>query len=78
MLRYIFGTRNIDSEAVPSQNDHDRDVISKEIKIPCRLAGPEGTQAYLVLDGQYIRFMTAEDVLITKKPLCVGSFNLYY
>lgn len=29
------------------------------------------------MDGQYIKFMTTDDVLITKKPLSVNYFNIY-
>lgn len=81
MLRHIFGTRNT-REELPDDIEHaidvdDKDIISKEIKVPCRLTGPQGDLVYLIMDGQYIKFMTMEDVLITKKPISVSCFNIY-
>lgn len=79
MLKHVLGTRNTKEEQVEDigSSPEDRDIISKEIKIPCRLTNSQGDQAYLIMDGQYIKFITADDVLITKKPLSVASFNMY-
>lgn len=32
----------------------------------------------MIIDGQYIKFMTFGDALINKKPLCVSKCNVYY
>lgn len=77
MLRHIFGTRNLDSEVSSCSDEQFTEVISKEIKIPCQLANSGDIQAFLILDGQHMKFLTAEDILITKKPLSVSNFNLY-
>lgn len=52
-------------------------MVSKEIKVPCRLTNSQEDKVYLIMDGQYIKFMTMDDVLITKKPLLINCFNIY-
>ena len=37
----------------------------------------EGEKAYLIMDGQYIKFMNNEDVMISKEPQSVNCFNIY-
>lgn len=79
LLRHIFGTRNNNSEldSEISESILSKDNICKELKLRCRLTNEQGDLVYLIMDGQYIKFMTTEDVYITKKPLSINCFNVY-
>lgn len=79
MLRHIFGTKNSCDQLSEEISDCilSKDNICKELKLKCKLTNEQGDQAFMIMDGQYIKFTTEDDLLITKKPLSINSFNVY-
>lgn len=53
------------------------DSTSKEIKVLCRLGSSQSEQAYLIMDGQYIKFTSLDDLPLTKKPLSISSYFIF-
>lgn len=75
MLRHIFGTKNYLIEESLEVGLLGLEV-SKELKVPCQINKKVGEQVYLVMDGQYVKFMNEEDVLLAG-PLPVNSLTVY-
>ena len=54
----------------------DSDMVSKEIKVPCRINDSYGDNAFIILDGQYLKCINPEDVRLAG-PFPINSLTIF-